>query len=305
MSAIERFLVNKFLNEANSINLPDGRLLHLYEWSRSDFWELVDLLIDVGPPDGYDFLKYRQRWENYRSQLRDSATQMTDFNAEQNQIELAWTIRGFVLYASEFWRQFKNDTWRSRQFHTDLPFEKLTWVQFLSLIGWESLYKGKVAGYIPVRDGLLHIAHTNEKFAKEIEITVDRRVHDRTRESNKIGNRGTNRSVVRKAYYPGLYFPILFALNWWQVAPIRLPTSIRYLDTFAHQGGAADRLVVECVLVKETETTMLYRPINPPHGYGIKEIPIKRASLPTEISDFQNLSITIVFGTNVDVVLGD
>ena len=34
-----------------------------------------------------------------------------------------------------------------------------------------------------------------------------------------------------QASNPSLYFPIEFALNWWPVAPIRLPTSIRYLDT--------------------------------------------------------------------------
>ena len=38
-------------------------------------------------------------------------------------------------------------------------------------------------------------------------------------------------------HYPDLYEPVREALHWWNVSLVRLPTSIRYLGTFACQGG--------------------------------------------------------------------
>ena len=41
----------------------------------------------------------------------------------------------------------------------------------------------------------------------------------------------------RHIHYPDLYEPVRVALRWWQADLVRLPTSIRYLGTFACQGG--------------------------------------------------------------------
>ncbi len=44
-------------------------------------------------------------------------------------------------------------------------------------------------------------------------------------------------SIKWHIHYPDLYEPVRVALRWWQVDLVRLPTSIRYLGTFACQGG--------------------------------------------------------------------
>ena len=41
----------------------------------------------------------------------------------------------------------------------------------------------------------------------------------------------------RHVYYPDLYDPVRAALRWWEVDLVRLPRSVRYLGTFACQGG--------------------------------------------------------------------
>ena len=88
---------------------------------------------------------------------------------------------------------------------------------------------------------------------------------------------------------------MLKAWGWWKVAPVRLPSSIRYLDTFAHQGGAEDRLVVECVLAYETDSEIVYRPTRPPNGYGITALPIQKEAMPTG-ADPSELNVTLLFG---------
>ena len=47
----------------------------------------------------------------------------------------------------------------------------------------------------------------------------------------------------RHVHYPDLYDPIRDALRWWRVDLVRLPTSVRYLGTFACQGGLPLALV--------------------------------------------------------------
>ena len=49
----------------------------------------------------------------------------------------------------------------------------------------------------------------------------------------------------RGVHYPDLYEPIREAWGWWKVDLVRLPTSIRYLGTFACQGGLPLALVGE------------------------------------------------------------
>ena len=44
-------------------------------------------------------------------------------------------------------------------------------------------------------------------------------------------------------HYPDLYEPVRKAWSWWKVDLVRLPTSIRYLGTFACQGGLPLALV--------------------------------------------------------------
>ena len=44
-------------------------------------------------------------------------------------------------------------------------------------------------------------------------------------------------------HYPDLYEPVRRAWGWWKVGLVRLPTSIRYLGTFACQGGLPLALV--------------------------------------------------------------
>ena len=44
-------------------------------------------------------------------------------------------------------------------------------------------------------------------------------------------------SINWRVHYPDLYEPVRAALRWWRVGLVFLPTSIRYLGTFACQGG--------------------------------------------------------------------
>ena len=84
-----------------------------------------------------------------------------------------------------------------------------------------------------------------------------------------------------RGHYPGLYFPMLEAWDWWRVAPVRLPTSIRYLDTFAHQGGAGDMLVAEYRVAARSGSKVYFEPVKPPNGYGIGDFSIEAKALPT------------------------
>ena len=45
------------------------------------------------------------------------------------------------------------------------------------------------------------------------------------------------KSIGWRIHYPDLYESVRAALRWWEVDLVRLPTSIRYLGTFACQGG--------------------------------------------------------------------
>ena len=214
------------------------------------------------------------------------------FNAHRP-TELDWIIRGFVLYASEFWRRFKNDEWRTRSFPDGLPFRKLTWLQFLSLVDWTDLYHEEIAGYLKLEGTRYRVAHTSKRHAGGYpEWEPDEGEDDASQRSSAGRTPGAG-------HYPGLYFPMLAAWDWWKVAPVRLPSSIRYLDTFALQGGAADRLVIECTYAYATASEVVYRPIKPPNGYGIKALPIETKSLPRDAEN-QELHVTLVFGSDND-----
>ena len=67
-------------------------------------------------------------------------------------------------------------------------------------------------------------------------------------------------------------------------------------DTFALQGGTADRLIVECTFADETDSEVVYRPVKPPNGYGITAIPVEKKSIPPD-ADTRELYVTLVFGS--------
>ena len=143
-------------------------------------------------------------------------------------------------------------------------------MQFLSLVGWTDLYRGEeIAGYVKLQGTQYRVAHASKRHADVSEWD----------NSEDDAGRSDHRSMAGRGHYPGLYFPMLAAWDWWKVAPVRLPSSIRYLDTFAHQGGAGDRLVVECLVAFETDSEVVYRPVKPPNGYGITALPIQKKGI--------------------------
>lgn len=229
----------------------------------------MNLLREHEHPAGHDFDAYRAQWQEYRILGREHI---------REDLTLDWQIRAFVLYASEFWLRFKNNEWRERTFPDGLPFERLTWLHFLSLVGWESLYprpntlKGQVD--VEVDGRLYHVWHTNAQQAGSDERPLP---------------------IPDARGYPGLYFPMLIAWRWWKVAPLRLPTSIRYLDTFAHQGGAADQLVLEYRLAGRTSSKLIYEAVLPPDGYGLETLVLSHHALPPG-ADADELNVTLVFG---------
>ena len=283
MERIRDFLTQEFLPRRDCQFEPDGRLLYLYMCDDQEFEHLIDLLRESGAPSGHDFDDYRKRWRRIRKGFRIGGRQHS-FDALETR-ELDWTVRGFVLYASEFWRRFRNEEWRQRRFPDRLPFKKLTWLQFLSLVGWTDLYREKVAGYVEVQGTPYRVAHASNRH-------VDASEFD---DAEKNAGYSSLRGNTETGHYPGLYFPMLAAWNWWKVAPVRLPSSIRYLDTFAHQGGAEDRLVVEFSRDFETDSEVVYRPVRPPKGYGINDLHIERDALPTD-ADLSELNVTLLFG---------
>ena len=297
MADIREFLTRRFLPHRDGLTQPDGRLLYLYRCDDDEFWCLVDLLRECGPPDGHDFDHYRQRWQALRGELQSGRQHRYP---SDEATDLDWTVRGFVLYASEFWLRFKNEEWRERSFPDALPFRKLTWLQFLSLVDWIDLYSGKVVGYVRLRDTKYRVAHTNDNYSSDEDPGAEcGRSGD---EDEPTSPAGQHRTGVGQ--YPGLYFPMLAAWEWWKVAPVRLPSSIRYLDTFAHQGGASNRLMLECRIAFESGSKLVYEPIRPPNGYGIEFLSLEKKSLPPS-ADLRELSITLVFGIADGAYVGD
>ena len=284
MGRIHEFLTREFLPRRDDLAKPDGRLLHLYNCGDDEFLQLVELLREVGAPSGHDFDRYRERWMEFRQKLQSSGGQHGFQTFETT--GLNWTVRGFVLYASEFWRRFMNEEWRRRSFPDALPFRKLTWLQFLSLVGWTELYRGKIAGHVKLEGTSYRVAHASEGHADGPEL-----------DSAEDGAGGADhRSMAGAGHYPGLYFPMLEAWDWWRVAPVRLPTSIRYLDTFSHQGGAGDMLVAEYRVAARSGSKVYFEPVKPPNGYGIGDFSIEAKALPA-YADSSNLHVTLVFGS--------
>ena len=289
MASIREFLTTDFLTREGRSRKPDGRLLYLYHCEDREFWNLVELLSESGPPSGHDFDQYRAQWRTFREEppIRPRPHRFHTYEPT----DLDWVVRAFVLYAAEFWRRFRNDEWRQRSFPDKLPFRRLTWLQFLSLVNWTDLYHEDVAGYVTLRGTAYRVAHTSKRYAED---SSENPPHNG--EDYPGGQRSVRPGIAKAGHYPGLYFPMLAAWDWWQVAPVRLPSSIRYLDTFALQGGAADRLVVECMQAYETDSEIVYRPVKPPTGYGITALPIEKKALPPD-ADVEELHVTLVFGS--------
>ena len=285
MGCIREFLTQEFLPQRHDLEEPDGRLLYLYKCEDHEFRHLVNLLRESRVPSGHDFEQYRTRWKAFREELRGGRRQH-GFNAPET-TNLDWVVRGFVLYASEFWLRFRNEEWRQRRFPDGLPFRKLKWLQFLSLVGWTELYSGvEISGFVELPGTPFRVAHTNKRYA-------DSEQND----SEEMARYSERRSMGDVGNYPGLYFPMLAAWEWWKVAPVRLPSSIRYLDTFALQGGAGDRLVVDCRVAHKSDSKIYYGPVNPPNGYGIGVLPIDREALPPGADPWE-LNVTLLFGSH-------
>lgn len=291
MGKIQDFLTREFLPRRDDLVEPDGRLLHLYKCEDREFWRLVKLLREFDAPSGHAFEQYRKQWMEFREELQSGGRQdgFTTFETK----DLNWTVRGFVLYASEFWRRFRDEEWRRRSFPDALPFRKLTWLQFLSLVGWTKLYHGKkIAGSVKLEGTSYHVAHTSVAHASEFRA-------DGSEWDNAEDDAGgsDHRSMTGTGHYPGLYFPMLAAWDWWKVAPVRLPSSIRYLDTFAHQGAAGDMLVVECQVAFRSGSKVYYEPVKPPNGYGIGVLSIEEKALPADANSSE-LNVTLLFGSH-------
>lgn len=297
----KEYLIRRFLPK-RKIQSPDGRLLYQYECSDEEFFKLVDMLIEVGPPNGYDFDAYRSRW--YKGVNLDEYD-----NRNRNWREgHEWIVRAFVLYTAVFWNKFIDEEWRKRTLHGELHkgvkeshWSKVTWLNFLSLIKWDPLYSGAIDYFVRLsRRGDYWVAHTGirrDDFFSDDE--TDRLISLREERIKSIGESSSSDTELRKlrATYPGLYFSVLHAFDWWKVAFIRLPSSIRYLDSFAHQGGAGDRLVVECELKSEGENERIYRALRPPHGYGNQTFSIRKHDLPEEIREDDILSVSFTFSS--------
>ena len=282
MGEIQEFLTAHFLQRRDR-RKPDGRLLYRYECQDQEFWHLVDLLRKCGPLGMRHFNEIRSEFHGHyeeRVERDDSLNYIPD--------EFDWTVRGFVLYASEFWLRFMNENWRQSSLPEHLPFRRLTWLQFLSLVEWTSLYGQKVEGYIEIfASGTRYrLAHSSKRYANRVQQAspAEEAVRSAQESKNDTG------------HYSDLYDPIRAAWDWWGVAPVRLPSSVRYLDTFAHQGGAGDRLVVECKLDPSNNSPQFaYIPVKPLGGHGIKVIHIDRQDLPRG-ADPSELNVTLLFG---------
>ena len=282
MDEIERFLTSEFLPR-RKLSQPDGRLLFQYACSDDEFWHLVNLLDQCGPPQGYDFDRYRSLWRTVHAEplgYRAPSAAVQDRTVAQAELtQLNWPVRAFVLYASEFWHRFLDEHWCKAHFLDGLPFKKLTWAAFLSLVGWMELYRGKIVGYVRMGDSDHFVAHNKEDFPGRSDPRPNsRRRHRPVRE--------TSRS------YPALYIPMLGAWEWWVVAPLRLPTSYRYLDTIAHQGGGGDSLAIEYEFAFSQGTKRYYRATKPPDGHGTEVFSLEADSLPAG-SAWRLLAVTV------------
>ena len=297
MDDIGHFLTRHFLPRRNSegerrsrrnqLSQPDGRSLFRYECSDEEFWHLVELLKHVGCPHGYDFNRYRDLWYQRKEgrAARRHSHPTHDFDDPLSEMSnLSWTIRGFVLYASECWRRFLNEYWRQGKLDPDLDFQKLTWAHFLSLIDWLDLYRGKITAYARVGDTEHFVAHDDTRLH---DADATKTPRDGRKERRPIGK------VVGTGHYPVLYFPMQAAWDWWGVPLIRLPTSIRYLDTIAHQGGAVESLVMEYEHVFDQRSKRVYRATKPPHGHGTELVSLDEAALPPG-ADWRHINVTVV-----------
>ena len=297
MREITEFL-DRFLSEREGLTSPDGRLLWQYNCNDLEFKRLTKLLHASPIPIGHDFNIYRERWQQLKG--ADLRGWGLDFHTEQ--FPLHWQMCAFVLYASVFWNKFMNKSWIDRKsIYSMLP-QKLTWLQFLSPIGWDGLYKaGKPYAYLQLHELGLDLALLPRQYDALVGA-------ERNHDIAELRLVSTMPTVCRHAHlveskplpnYPALYLPMLVAWDWWQVAPMRLPTSIRYLDTIAHQGGALESLVVEFKLAGEDRHKIIYTPIKPKGGYGIDTITLDKNVVNMINNDPKKLNVSVVFGSSI------
>ena len=275
--------IGEFLKEFlqdQGIDCPDGRLLCDYRCRQSEFEALEKLLQECGP----------KRAEDSERSNQGSSDQPDDFDlGSERPVDEAfdWKIRGFVLYASQFWKRCMNEDWRRRKLPGTGPHEKLKWEHFFVPIQWKGLYGGNVKKHRSSPDDLL-----DESYADPNGPATNYGFVDESQESG-LGNINEK---ARTAYFQVLYDSIVQAWKWWRIIPLRLPTSVRYLDTIALQGGSRDSLAAEYKVSCESESEVMYEASRLPDGFEIDAFTIGKKALPRNRKDYQRLSITLLFG---------
>ena len=195
------------------LSYPDGRVLHAYECTEMEFRELVDRLRNYAP----------QLPSRETPAYQHASADFSEFDAchpptkPNPQFESA--VRAFALYASEFWRLYLDEAWCRRVLRME-KYRPIRWLTFLSYVGWDEVY----------------LPPSGQKRTRRDRAANEGRLPSEVWESEYDLERVLS-VKPREPLYPALYEPLQQAWAWWQVVPLHLPTSIRYLDTFAVQGG--------------------------------------------------------------------
>lgn len=252
-------LLDEFLQDLldrRKLDCPDGRMLHAYKCDETEFHELADRLRNYAPELPNALMPGYQRAFDDVSDIH--------FPPIERDPGFESAVRAFALYASEFWRLYLDEAWRERV----LRLEKHTpirWLTFLSFVGWDEVYlpvKGTKGRNRTHGDEEEDVQRRREEWEYEFNLEDVLRIKD------------------RKPLYQALYEPLLKAWGeYWQVAPVHLPTSIRYLDTFAVQGGAEQALTVELKLGTPHDDKVIYFATTPRDGYGTDTISFKRSAI--------------------------
>ena len=157
---------------------------------------------------------------------------------------------------------------------------------FLSFVGWDDVY-------LPVRGTKAR----NRTHGAEEEDARQRWCEEW---EDEFDLERVLRIKGREPLYPALYEPLRRAWRYWQVAPVHLPTSIRYLDTFAVQGGAQQALTVELKLGSPHDDKVIYFATTPGGGYGTDMISFKRAAIERDGQLPDYINATFVLNHNSD-----
>ena len=252
-------LLDEFLHDLLArwgLRGPDGRMLHAYKCDETEFHELADRLRNYAPELPKAEMPGYQRASADVSDIH--------FPPIERDPGFESAVRAFALYASEFWRLYLDEAWRERVLRME-KHTPISWLTLLWFVGWDEVYlpeKGTKGRNRTHGDEEEDVRRRREEWEYEFNLEDVLRIKD------------------RKPLYPALYEPLLKAWReYWQVAPVHLPTSIRYLDTFAVQGGAEQALTVELKLGAPHDDKVIYFATTPRDGYGTDTISFKRAAI--------------------------